>query len=484
MISRRQFMAGVGAASVVGFNPVARAWVGSRHRDPFDHVPPLDGELVTDPASLAAIADDVGNIVHKIPVAILRPGSVEDVREMVRFCYRHRIKVGARGQGHTTFGQSQVEGGLVVDMSTLDQVHSINPQRADVGAGVRWIDLLNLVVPQGLTPPVLTGYTALSIGGTLSVGGISSTTAEGVQVDRVQELEVVTGEGDLVRCSEHHRRDLFEAMLAGLGQCGIITRAVVDLVPAKQQVREFKLHYSDNDSFFRDIRKLLARREFNDVYNIWFPDGAGGWIYQLNAVKFFDAGEEPDDSHLLRDLSFDPSSTLIADFSYLDYVLRVDAIVGFFRQLGLWDDVLHPWFDVLLPDRKIERYVADVVPTLTPEDVGLTGFLLLFPIQKSKLKRPLFRVPEGHEEFVWLFDILTAAGAPGPNPAFQAQMLDRNRRLFEKARDEGGTRYPIGVVPFKRNDWVKQYGREWSSFVRLKHRYDPRRILTPGPGIF
>jgi cytokinin dehydrogenase len=484
MISRRQFMAGLGAASVVGFNSAARAWVDASHQDPFDRIPPLDGEIVTDPASLAAVADDVGHIIHKTPVAILRPGSVDDIRDMVRFCLRHDIKVGARGQGHTTFGQSQVEGGLVIDTSTLNQIHSVGPTSADVGAGVKWIDLLNLVVPQGLTPPVLTGYTALSVGGTLSVGGISSTTAEGVQVDRVKELEVVTGTGQVVRCSEHHRRDLFEAMLAGLGQCGIITRAVIDLVPAKQTAREFKLHYTDNATFFRDMRLLLARGEFNDLANIWFPDGAGGWIYQLNAVKFFNPGQEPNNTHLLRGLSFDPSSTLISDSSYLDYVLRVDAIIGFFRQIGLWENVLHPWFDIILPDREVEQYVADVVPTLAPEDVGLTGFLLLFPIKKSKLKRPLFRVPEGREEFVWLFDILTAAAAPGPNPTFQEQMISRNRRLFEKARRVGGTRYPIGVVPFDHIDWIRQYGREWFSFASKKRRFDPRGILTPGPGIF
>ena len=81
-------------------------------------MPPLDGELVTDPTSLAGAAHDVGDIVHDTPVAVLRPGSVEDIQAMIRFCRRFCIKAAARGQGHTTFGQAQVEGGLVIEMAT------------------------------------------------------------------------------------------------------------------------------------------------------------------------------------------------------------------------------------------------------------------------------------------------------------------------------------------------------------------------------
>jgi FAD/FMN-containing dehydrogenase len=484
MIARRKFIAGIGAATVLAFNPSARTWVSladAHPSSPLDNVPPLDGELLTDPTSLAAVARDVGNIVSETPVAVLRPASVADVSKMVRFCRRHGIRVAARGQGHTNFGQSQVRGGLVVEMGSLNTIHSIDRRSATVDAGLRWNELLAAATAQGLTPPVFTGYTALSIGGTLSVGGIPASYRNGVQVEHVSELQVVTGEGEIVWCSERRHRDLFESVLAGLGQCGIITRAVVELIPAPTNTRQFFLEYSDNATFFRDMRELMERKTFDDLYNIWLPNPAGGWIYQLNAVKHFD-GVEPNDARLLRGLHFGSSSTV--DTSYADYILRVDAIVELFRGIGLWDDVLHPWFDVILPDRKVERYVGEVVPALTPEDVGMTGFLLLFPMKRSKLTRPLFKVPSGDQEWVWLFDILTAAGVPGPNPEFLARMLERNRTLFEKARDVGGKRYPIGATPFNRRDWRQHYGEAWDYFVEAKKRFDPSFILTPGPGIF
>lgn len=127
--------------------------------------------------------------------------------------------------------------GLVIDNQALSTIHSTGPDFADADAGVRWKDLIITTYAKGVTPPVITGYTGLSVGGTLSVGGISGRYNAGAQVDHVRELEVVTGAGEILRCSQSHNRDLFEAALAGLGQCAIITRALIDLVRVRSMVR-------------------------------------------------------------------------------------------------------------------------------------------------------------------------------------------------------------------------------------------------------
>ncbi|HEY3493461.1 MAG TPA: FAD-binding protein [Polyangiaceae bacterium] len=483
MTTRRGVLAGVGAAAIVfGFDPVARCWISEAQAAPFDHVPDLDGEIRTDPSSLAAYGTDLGNMVHNTPVAVLFPGSVKDIQKMIRFCKARGIKVAARGQGHATFGQAQAGGGLVISMRSLNQIHSIDRHCADLDAGATWKTLVQTTFPMGLTPPVLTGYTNLSIAGTLSMGGVSITNAQGAQVDRVQALEVVTGEGDREWCSEHRNSDLFSAALAGLGQCGIITRAVVDLVPAPPQSRVYLLTYSDNATFFADFRTLLNRGEFDGLYNVWLPGPAPGqFVYQLNAIKNFDPARPPDDNRLLRGLHY--SALEASNSSYLDQVLSVDVIVDFLSSIGMFETLTHPWFDAFLPEDKIESYVGQVLPNLTPEDVGPVGFMLLFALKRSKLHRPLFRVPE-QGKWVYLFDILTASATPNPGADYDARMLARNRTLFEKARAVGGTRYPIGSLEFSRDDWRRQYGRVADDLARWKRRFDPRGILTPGPGIF
>lgn len=63
----------------------------------------------------------------------------------------------------------------------------------------------------------------------------------------------MTGEGALVRCSESQERDLFEAVLAGQGQCGLIVGAWLRLAPVHSRVRVFNFVYHDVATMTSDI---------------------------------------------------------------------------------------------------------------------------------------------------------------------------------------------------------------------------------------
>src|SRR4028119_1049438 len=136
-------------------------------------LPELEGALVTDEATLTACARDYGRVVHRMPSAVLRPAVVRDVVEALRCCGDQALPVVARGQGHSTAGQAQVESGLVIDMSTLHDIGPIQDGRMRVQGGATWRQVLSRTVPLGW-PPVVTGYTGLSVGGTLSMGGIGA----------------------------------------------------------------------------------------------------------------------------------------------------------------------------------------------------------------------------------------------------------------------------------------------------------------------
>ncbi|MBD2430075.1 MULTISPECIES: hypothetical protein [Fischerella] len=71
--SRRVVLQGVIATTIViGFDPANRVWVTSASASSlFESLPPLDGVLYTDNASLATVADDFGHIVHRQAIAAL-----------------------------------------------------------------------------------------------------------------------------------------------------------------------------------------------------------------------------------------------------------------------------------------------------------------------------------------------------------------------------------------------------------------------------
>ena len=482
-LSRRNFLKGLAAgAAVVGFDPVHRSWVTSAAAQQSPHnwtdCPPFDGVLYTDDASLSEAADDFGHIIHRRPVAVLKPESVQDVVKMVRFANRYSIKVAMRGQAHSSYGQAQVEAGVVIDSSTLDTIHEIGRDYADVDAGVKWRTLLEKTLERGLTPPVLTDYIELSVGGTLSVGGIGGASHQyGVLLDTALELLVVTGEGDLEWCSARKNRKLFHAVLGGLGQFGIILRARVRLIKAETHARVFLLFYDDINLFTSDQLKLVDSERFNYVEGQVVGNENDGWRFMLEAAFYYSAPQVPDNERLIGDLRFNRGEEQISDQTYFEFANRLEATIEFLKMIGVWG-FPHPWFDVFMPSNTINGYVSGILETLTLNDTG-QGPILLYPVRTEKFTHPFFRVPEGRH--VFLFDILRTAP---PVPEVVDYMVASNRALFEQARELGGVRYPMNAIPFTQEDWKRHFGSEWKDFVQAKREYDPRNIMTPGQGIF
>jgi cytokinin dehydrogenase len=474
-------LGGAAAALVFGFDPVHRSWVTSAHADPgVIKIPHLDGTLLTDPTSIAPFADDFGHIVHRTPIAVLQPGSVDDVVRAVKFCRDHGIQVAMRGQGHSTNGQSQVQGGLVIDSSTLNAIEQLGPDVAVVQAGLRWKDLLASSVPVGLHPPVLTGFVGLSIGGTLSMGGVGAASfRNGTQVENVLELDVVTGEGDLVRCSRDENALLYNAVLGGVGQYGIIVRATIPMVPVLPQARNYIIAYGDAASFFGDMDVLTSAGKIDGVYGQINPNGSGGWVYLINAVKFFDPASPPNDADILAGLSAPPAAVQPTNMDTFTYDTFVDSLIAFLGTIGLLD-IPHVWGDVFLPGSQAPSFVANAVSALTAADLGPAGFILVFPIKNRGPVPIAFRLPQ--ERTVFLFDVLTS-GAP-TDPTYVATQTAKARARFEAARAIGGTLYPIGSTPMSHLDWARQYGDVFPLLLDAKLQFDPDRILTPGPGIF
>ena len=85
-------------------------------------------------------------------------------------------------------------------------------------------------------------------------------------------------------CSASINPDLFDAVRAGLGQCGIITRATLRLRRAPERVRRFQLFYPDLAVLTADQRRVLDEQRFDQLQGAILPDGRGGWRYQLEAA--------------------------------------------------------------------------------------------------------------------------------------------------------------------------------------------------------
>jgi len=481
VLPRRMFLHGSLAAAVAAWSPEARSWVPTPGPGTIS-IPGLDGQLLVDPATLAAAADDFGDIVHRTPIAVLVPGSVEDIVTVVRFANAHGLAVaGARGIGasHSTQGQSEVLGGIVIDMSALATIHEINEGDALVDAGVRWSAILEQTVPLGKSPPTLNDYIELSVGGTLSVGGIGGQAfRSGFLVDNVLELQVVTGTGQLVTCSACENPDLFAAVRGGLGQFGIIVQARVRLVPVLPSVRVYSAVYADLASLTRDQLTLIGDQRFDYVEGSASPATPSGWTYVLSVAKYFDPASPPNDAALLAGLSYVPGTESSTDSDYFDFANSLASFVTFLEEVGAWTTP-HPWLDVFVPAHAAVPFLQAALDQITPDTLGY-GVVLIYPVNRDRVTAPFVSLPDAPQSFV-----LSVLGFPiAPTPAQVAATLAQNHSLFEACLAVGGKRYPIDSVPMSQADWRAQLAPAYGAFALAKARFDPNHVLTPGQGIF
>src|SRR5262245_14864981 len=172
-ISRRDFGKRLaGGAAVLALQPAWNCPVAAQSLR--NDLKDLKGELYLDDAVLLAAADDFGHVVHKKPTATLRPGDAQDIAKLVQFANRQGLKVAMRGQGHSFFGQTQVEGGVVIDSSSLNDVRIVKSGTggtAEIGAGSKWHPVLMGANDQKLTVAVIVD-TFLSVGGRVRTCGI------------------------------------------------------------------------------------------------------------------------------------------------------------------------------------------------------------------------------------------------------------------------------------------------------------------------
>ena len=440
----------------------------------------LRGQVVTDEDALRDVSTDFGRLVRSQPEAIVVPASSQDIQRAIEFANLEACPVAIRGAGHSQSGQSVSRGGLLIDMMALNRVYRIEGDAVWVDAGITWRELVDRLRPKRLIPPVLTNNLSVTVGGSLSVGGMGVASHRfGTQADNVEALEVITGTGDVAVCSAGENVDLFNAVRAGLGQFGIIARAKLRLRPYSENVRTYYLLYDSPDRLLADQTEILHDQRFDFIEGWCSPCvqgmrnlggtrvAFGEWFFPVQvSVEYADAA--PGDS-VLSGLRF-YRHVHTEDARLIDYVQRMDAVFERWYESGAWK-LPHPWMEVLLPWDRVADYLEGVVRSLPPHLPG-EGHLLLWPCRGTVSEAPMLARPEG--EFVMGFGIL---------PAVPRRELEMVLALLRKASDlaiqVGAKRYLSGWVEFDREGWQAHFGSQWPRVLEWKSFFDPNGILNP-----
>src|SRR5690625_4729353 len=143
----------------------------------------------------------------------------------------------ARGLGRSYGDNAQNGGGLVVDMTALNRIHSMDATTAlvDVDAGVNLDQLMRAALPLGLWVPVLPGTRQVTVGGAIGcdIHGKNHHSA-GSFGNHVRSMELLTADGSVRHLTpDGDESELFWATVGGNGLTGIVLRAVIAMTPTE-----------------------------------------------------------------------------------------------------------------------------------------------------------------------------------------------------------------------------------------------------------
>ncbi len=471
-------------------------------------MPRFEGEVFTDGELLERASWDFGKVRRRQPGAVLRPANTRDVEAAVRFCRAEGIGLSPRGFAHSAGAQMQVRGGLVLDMKSMDRVCAVEKGYCEVEAGAGWDVVLRAAMKEGLTPPIVTDWLKVSVGGTISMGGFGFMSFwRGSQMDQLLELEVVTGEGRTVRCSAQEHADLFDAVKGTHGKFGIITKARIPLERAPEAVRLVQACYGDLKAMYGDLERHTLERstdlihafaaqksrasivtKMNSTEMLNVPESSvqallgsdtGRWVYNLELVDFIGGPHGGRHSQVDPEtLACEPGLVDVWEMDWTAFCFRVPPLVLEEQFRGA---APHPELCAWVPMTEEGRaLLASEFDRMDPEaDVG-NGPVLFFPLRTKKVAPTFFRLPQTEHCIFW--GLLRRADPPTAERI--AALLADNESVFQRVRAVGGERYLPDTPPESAAFWRTHFGEQWQDLIEARRRWDPSHIFTGSFGKF
>jgi FAD/FMN-containing dehydrogenase len=250
--------------------------------------PQLGGHLTTPADADYESARRVFNgLIDKRPVVIASCLGTADVQTAVRAARAQGLEIAVRGGGHSVAGTAVSDGGLVIDLSRMRAVH-VDPsgRRARAQGGATWGDYNRETQLHGLasTGGVVstTGVGGLTLGGGL--GWLMS--SQGLAIDTLRAVELVTADGEIVRASADKHPDLFWAVRGGGGNFGVATWFEFELQPVGPIVVGGLVAHPlsaarDVLRLYRDVTASLPDEMAVFAGLVHAPDGSGAKLVAL-----------------------------------------------------------------------------------------------------------------------------------------------------------------------------------------------------------
>ncbi|MDQ6854748.1 MAG: FAD-binding protein [Actinomycetota bacterium] len=402
------------------------------------------------------------------PAAVEQPESELEVAEAVRRAGSAGQTVKVAGAGHS-FTDIACTDGRLLRLDRLDRIVALDPdaRTVTVEGGIPIWKLNEELATRGLALANLGDIDRQSISGAIATATHGGGKRFGGLATFVTGIELVTADGDVLRCSADEEPEVFASARVGLGALGVVTKVTLQCEP------DFRLHSIEQprslDALVDDLDEIIDGNEHIDCY--WFPHT------DVATVKVANRTDEP--IRRRRALKAWRDEILLANVMFGALCAlgrrRSSAVPGLMRGVasGLGKTQIVDASHRVLCSTRLVRFVE-----------------MEYAIPRAELGKTLLRVRdliEGEglsvdfpiELRVAAADDIPLSTAQGRETGYLAVHMSAGRpferyfRGVEAIMDDIGGRPHWGKMHYQRAETLAPRYPEWARFQAVRSRIDP-----------
>ena len=212
--------------------------------------------------------DEMGD-VHRMPGAVVRPVSEQEVSAVMAYASEHKIPVTVRGAGTGLSGGAvPLEGTILMDLTLMNHILELDEDTltVTVEAGVLLKDLSDFVESKGFFYPPDPGERYATLGGNISTnaGGMRAV-KYGTTREYVKVLTVVLPTGEIVDLGANVSKNstgyaLKELIPGSEGTLAVVTKAKLKLLPLPTYSVSLLVPFPDMDTALSTVSKIIRAK--------------------------------------------------------------------------------------------------------------------------------------------------------------------------------------------------------------------------------
>ncbi len=236
------------------------------------------------------------NFGHSLKTACyrLQPRSVDEIHEAFQLAKKQGLTVTARGAGRSYNDASLNGGGIVLDLTGMNQVLEWDPATGIIRGepGVTLSQLWQKVLPDGWWPPVVSGTMTTTLGGCLGANIHGKNNFKmGTIGEHVIEFTALLPTGAEVTCTPQKNADLFYSMIGGYGMLGIFTSVTLKMKKIESGLLE--VHAWPTRTLKEQLQSLEDGAPNYDYIVGWLDTITIGHG-QIHAANYLHGNEDPE----------------------------------------------------------------------------------------------------------------------------------------------------------------------------------------------